>query len=140
MAENTAAEGFSTLSNIFTGADLAWCALVDSLSGNPLGTTATSRYGALASAFGAAEQLAIWNASEKTFDDFERFANGMATNLPGVAGALFMPKKWFDDYFDKGPKEAETLGKLIDLSKKLKGILEPIIGVGARLNLTTCAR
>lgn len=33
----------------------------------------------------------------------------------------------FDDYFDKGEKEAETLENLLDLSRRLNKFLEPII-------------
>jgi hypothetical protein len=73
MSENSSAENYSIISNALTGADLAWSAIVDSANGNPLGTTATSRYGVAASTFGMAEQLAIWESSNKSYEDFERF-------------------------------------------------------------------
>lgn len=125
MADQDRTENLGVISNVYSVADVAWAAIKDKLSGQPVGTTATTRYGAMSSAFGVAEQLEIWNSSDKKFDDFERFVVGLGTNVPGAVGYGLMPKKWFDDHFDQGQNEADTLRKLLDAEKRLSKLIKP---------------
>jgi hypothetical protein len=43
-------------------------------------------------------------------------------------GYYFFPMKWFEDHFDKGAREAETLEDLLNLSRQLNGLFQPFIG------------
>ncbi|PKO24724.1 MAG: hypothetical protein CVU35_07840 [Betaproteobacteria bacterium HGW-Betaproteobacteria-8] len=119
------------MNDAFTAADLAAGALEDKAKGLPLGTTSVGKYGVLAAGFGIAEQLEIWEASDKKFEDFERFAIGISTNFPTPLSLGLMPKKWFDDNFDKGQNEADTLSTLLGWSKKLSNFFD---GVGSAVN------
>jgi hypothetical protein len=91
MADQEHIDNLGAISNVYSVADVAWGSIKDKLSGLLLGTTATTRYGVMASTFGAAEQLEIWNSSAKSFDDFERLVIGMGTNVPGAIGYGLMP-------------------------------------------------
>lgn len=113
----------NNLNDAFTGADLVEGAFKDKVLGQKIGTTATGGYGVLAAGFGIAEQLAIWNKSEKSFEDFERLSIGLGTNIPSPMSLMLVPKKAFDDNFDQGPKEAENLKSLLALSKRLDRVL-----------------
>lgn len=114
----------NNLNDAFTATDLAEGVIKDKVLGQKLGTTATGRFGVLAAGFGISEQLAIWNKSEKSFEDFERLSIGLGTNIPSPLSLMLVPKKAFDDNFDNGPKEAENLKGLLALSKRLDGMLK----------------
>lgn len=119
------------LNDVFTGVDIAEGVVKDKVLGQKIGTTTTGGYGVLAAGFGISEQLAIWNQSEKSFEDFERLSIGLGTNIPSPLSLMLMPKKAFDDNFDYGPKEAENLKGLLALSKRLDGVLR----FGDKLNI-----
>lgn len=123
MSCNNNVSVLNNLSNTFTAADLIYSALIDRTSGLPLGTTATTTYGIAGSAFGIAEQYLIWEQSDKTHNDLERLAVGLASNTPGVIGFFFLPKKVFDDNFDNGENEAKNLAMLLKLSSTLSRMM-----------------
>lgn len=118
MADNS--EQLETASNIFSVIDLAWGAVVDKFSGQPLGTTATSRYGALASGLGGLAAYQKFSNSNQQPEDIDGFLLDMASQLPGIPGMLMAPVSWLHekigDVFDGGESEQQLLGFLLSVS------------------------